>query len=152
MSVRVQAADFDISAEIAALTAGRTDIGAIVTFSGVVRGEAKGKRLQSMTLEHYPGMTEAELRRVEADALARWPLQATLIVHRIGTLVPGDNIVLVAAASPHRQAAFEAAAFLMDYLKTRAPFWKKDLAVDGSGGWVDAREADDDALAKWASP
>ena len=149
MAVRVQSADFDISREIAALTAGRTDIGAIVTFTGVVRGEAGGKPLASMTLEHYPGMTEVELARVEAEAHARWPLQASLIVHRIGSLKPGDNIVLVVAASPHRHAAFEAAAFLMDYLKTRAPFWKKELARDGSGGWVDAREADTAALDRW---
>ena len=149
MAVRVQSADFDISREIAALTAGRTDIGAIVTFTGVVRGEAGGKPLASMTLEHYPGMTEAELARVEAEAHARWPLQASLIVHRIGSLKPGDNIVLVVAASPHRHAAFEAAAFLMDYLKTRAPFWKKELARDGSGGWVDARETDTAALDRW---
>ena len=149
MAVRVQSADFDISREIAALTAGRTDIGAIVTFTGVVRGEAGGKPLASMTLEHYPGMTEAELARVEAEAHARWPLQASLIVHRIGSLKPGDNIVLVVAASPHRHAAFEAAAFLMDYLKTRAPFWKKELARDGSGGWVDAREVDTAALDRW---
>lgn len=149
MSVRVQAADFDVGREIALLTAGRTDIGAIVTFSGLVRGEAKGKALQSMTLEHYPGMTEAELGRVEAEALARWPLQASLIVHRIGKLKPGDAIVLVVTASPHRQAAFEAAAFLMDYLKSRAPFWKKEVAIDGSGGWVDARDSDQAALERW---
>lgn len=149
MTVRVQSEPFDLTAEVAALTAGRTDIGAIVTFTGAVRGEAHGKQLASMTLEHYPGMTEAELARVEAAACARWPLQASLIVHRVGTLLPGDGIVLVVAASPHRQAAFDAANYLMDYLKTRAPFWKKETALDGSGGWVDARDADDAALTRW---
>jgi molybdopterin synthase catalytic subunit len=149
MTVRVQTAPFDLTAEVAALTAGRTDIGAIVTFTGTVRGHANGKQLASMTLEHYPGMTEAELARVEAEANARWPLQGSLIIHRVGELAPGDGIVLVIAASPHRHAAFEAASFLMDYLKTRAPFWKKETAADGSGGWVDARESDDAALARW---
>jgi molybdopterin synthase catalytic subunit len=149
VTARVQTADFDISAEIAALRAGRTDIGAIVTFTGLVRGEASGKALTSMTLEHYPGMTEAELIRVEALAKSRWPLQASLIVHRTGRLLPGDNIVLVVVASPHRQSAFEAATFLMDYLKSSAPFWKKETAADGSGGWVDARESDDAARARW---
>jgi molybdopterin synthase catalytic subunit len=102
-----------------------------------------------MMLEHYPGMTEAELSRVEAEALARWPLQASLIVHRIGELKPGDNIVLVITASAHRHAAFEAAEFLMDYLKSRAPFWKKETGEDGSGSWVDARESDTAALQRW---
>ena len=150
MAVRVQTADFDIGQEIAALTAGRTDIGALVTFTGLVRGEARGKQLAAMALEHYPGMTEAELARVEAEANARWLLQATLILHRTGTLFPGDSIVLVVTASLHRQAAFEAAEFLMDYLKTRAPFWKKETASDGSGGWVDARDSDDAALQRWS--
>jgi molybdopterin synthase catalytic subunit len=151
MSVRVQAEDFDVGREIASLTAGRTDIGAIVTFTGTVRGEAKGRAIVSMTLEHYPGMTEAELERVEADAHARWPLDATRIIHRYGELKPGDNIVLVVAASRHRQAAFEAAEYLMDYLKSRAPFWKKETAADGTGQWVDARETDDAALSRWSS-
>jgi molybdopterin synthase catalytic subunit len=149
MAVRVQAAVFDLSAEVAALSDGRTDIGAIVTFTGTVRGQAHGRALASMTLEHYPGMTEAELTRVEALAHARWPLQASLIIHRTGELKPGDPIVLVVAASAHRQAAFDAASFLMDYLKTSAPFWKKETGLDGSGAWVDARDADDAALAKW---
>jgi molybdopterin synthase catalytic subunit len=147
--IRVQAEDFDVGVETRRLIAGRTDIGAIVTFTGTVRDSAAGRPLVSMTLEHYPGMTEAELARVEAEACARWPLQASLVIHRFGTLKPGDNIVLVIAASPHRQAAFEAAAFLMDYLKTRAPFWKKETAPDGSGSWVDARETDDAALRRW---
>ena len=149
MSVSVQAEDFDLTAEVAGLTSGRTDIGAIVTFTGTVRGEVKGQSITSMTLEHYPGMTEAELAKVEAEALARWPLQGTRIIHRFGELRPGDNIVLVIAASAHRHAAFEAAAFLMDYLKSRAPFWKKETATSGDGTWVDAREADDRALERW---
>ena len=152
MGVRVQEADFDVGHEVSRLTRGRTDIGAIVTFTGTVRGEAKGRPIVSMTLEHYPGMTEAELARVEAEAQARWPLDASLIVHRYGELKPGDNIVLVVTASRHRHAAFEAAEFLMDFLKTRAPFWKKETAVDGSGGWVDARESDDAAFARWGEP
>ena len=133
MSVRVQAEDFDVSAETKRLTQGRTDVGAIVTFTGTVRGESGGEAIARMTLEHYPGMTEGELERVESEAKARWPLQASLIVHRIGTLVPGDNIVLVVTASAHRHAAFAAATFLMDYLKSRAPFWKKEEAPDGYG-------------------
>jgi len=149
MSVSVQTEDFDISREVANLTGGRTDIGAIVTFTGTVRGTSAGTELSSMTLEHYPGMTEAELARVEAEANTRWPLQGTRIVHRIGTLEPGDNIVLVVTASAHRHAAFEAASFLMDYLKTRAPFWKKETDAGGAGHWVDARESDDTALERW---
>jgi molybdopterin synthase catalytic subunit len=152
MAVRVQAEDFDVGAEIKRLTRGRTDIGAIVTFTGSVRGESGGKPITSMTLEHYPGMTERELEQVESEANARWPLQASLIVHRVGALAPGDNIVLVVTASAHRQAAFAAAEFLMDYLKTRAPFWKKEEAPDGSGAWVDARDSDDAALEKWRHP
>ena len=149
MSVRVQAEDFDIGAEVAGLTAGRTDIGAIVTFTGTVRGGTGENAIASMTLEHYPGMTEDELTRVEAEANARWPLQASLIVHRVGTLRPGDNIVLVVTASAHRQAAFEAAAFLMDYLKTRAPFWKKETGQDGAERWVDAKASDEQAAERW---
>lgn len=149
MAVRVQEADFDIAAEMRALTAGRTDIGAVVTFTGLVRGGAEGGGISEMTLEHYPGMTEEELARVEAEALARFPLQASLIVHRVGALKPGDNIVLVVAASRHRGAAFQAAEFLMDYLKTRAPFWKKERDAQGNGQWVDARESDDAAEARW---
>ena len=149
MAVRVQAEDFDVSREIAALTSGRTDIGAIVTFTGTVRGEAKERPIVSMTLEHYPGMTEAELERVETEARGRWPLDASLIIHRYGELKPGDNIVLAITASRHRHAAFEAAEFLMDYLKSRAPFWKKETTSDGTGHWVDARETDEAALARW---
>ncbi len=149
MSVRVQSEDFDIGREIAAVMTGNTDIGAVVTFTGVVRGAAGDAAITSMTLEHYPGMTESELEQVEAEAHKRWPLHATRIVHRVGMLMPGDNIVLVVAASAHRHAAFEAAAFLMDYLKTRAPFWKKETDLSGTGHWVDARESDDEALEKW---
>jgi molybdopterin synthase catalytic subunit len=150
VAVRVQHEDFDIGVEVGRLTAGRTDIGAIVTFTGTVRADKTGAGVAAMTLEHYPGMTEEELARVEAEAAARWPLQASLIVHRVGTLRPGDNIVLVVTASAHRQAAFEAAAFLMDYLKTRAPFWKKERDADGQERWVEARESDDDAAERWA--
>jgi molybdopterin synthase catalytic subunit len=148
MSVRVQREDFDTGAEIKRLINGRTDIGAIVTFTGTVRGGGE-RAIATMTLEYYPGMTEAELARVEAEAQARWPLQASLIVHRFGELQPGDNIVLVVTASPHRKAAFESAEFLMDYLKTRATFWKKEADAEGKGEWVDARESDDTALARW---
>jgi molybdopterin synthase catalytic subunit len=149
VSVRVQHEDFDIGAEVDRLVAGRTDIGAVVTFTGVVRDANGGGALAAMTLEHYPGMTEKELARVEAEARARWPLQASLVVHRVGTLRPGDNIVLVVTASVHREAAFDAAAFLMDYLKTRAPFWKKELGADGTEHWVEARESDDEAAERW---
>ncbi len=150
MAVRVQREDFDVGAEVRRLTAGRTDIGAIVTFTGTVRADSAGAGIAAMTLEHYPGMTEEELARVDAEAAARWPLQASLIVHRVGTLRPGDNIVLVVTASAHRQAAFDAAAFLMDYLKTRAPFWKKELGAAGEERWVEARESDDAAAERWA--
>ena len=145
--IRVQREDFDIGAEIARLKAGRSDIGAIVTFTGTVRDQDGA--VAAMTLEHYPGMTEAELARVEAEACARFPLQASLIVHRYGTLKPGDNIVLVATASEHREAAFEAARFLMDYLKTRAPFWKRE---DGPSAtrWVEAEAGDETATARWS--
>lgn len=149
MAVRVQAEAFDSGAEAARLTAGRHDIGAVVTFTGIVRGADNGRSLSAMTLEHYPGMTEAELERVEAEAYGRWPLAASLIVHRVGELKPGEPIVLVVTASAHRRAAFEAAEFLMDYLKTRAPFWKKETGADGSGQWVDARESDDTAVERW---
>ena len=147
MAVRVQAEDFDVATEVAALTAGRTDIGAIVTFTGRVRSNEG--QLAAMTLEHYPGMTETELASMEAEAQARWPLQASLIVHRVGKLVPGDNIVLVVTASAHRQAAFEAAGFLMDYLKTRAPFWKKEVSASGESAWVEARDGDTEAAKRW---
>lgn len=135
--IRVQTEDFDINAEIAALTQSRTDVGAVVTFTGIVRDVA-------LELEHYPGMTERELRKIEEEAHRRWKLQASLIVHRIGKLAPGDNIVLVVTASAHRGDAFSAAEFLMDYLKTRAPFWKRE-----GERWVEAKESDDKAAARW---
>ena len=146
--IRVQREDFDIGAEIARLKAGWSDIGAIVTFTGTMRDSSHGQTLDTMTLEHYPGMTEAELARIESEAHARWNLQACLIIHRYGRLKPGDNIVLVATASEHREAAFEAARFLMDYLKTSAPFWKRE---DGPSGarWVEAEARDETASARW---
>ncbi|MEQ1714950.1 MAG: molybdenum cofactor biosynthesis protein MoaE [Hyphomicrobium sp.] len=149
MSVRVEDKDFDVSAEIDALTRGDPGIGAVATFIGKMRGAAHGAMLQSMTLEHYPGMTEDELSRIEAEAVARFRLSASLIVHRVGTLAPGDNIVLVITCSAHRGDAFAACEFLMDYLKTRAPFWKKETGSDGKGTWVDAREADEEVAGRW---
>jgi molybdopterin synthase catalytic subunit len=148
--IRVQSSDFDIGKEIELLRADRTDIGAIVTFTGTVRDSSRddGGTVTAMTLEHYPGMTEKELARIEEEALARWPLQASLIVHRVGALKPGDNIVLVITASAHREAALEAASFLMDYLKTSAPFWKRERGPEGER-WVDAKEKDDTAAARW---
>jgi molybdopterin synthase catalytic subunit len=147
--VRVQAADFDVSAEIAAVHAGRTDVGAVASFLGLCRDEAG--RLAALELEHYPGMAEAELTRVASDAAARWPLTAVTVIHRHGKLEPGARIVLVVAASSHRVAAFEAAEFLMDYLKTRAPFWKKEHLADGTAGaWVEAKDADDSRAERWA--
>ena len=148
MAVRVQRDDFDVAAEVETLTGGRTDIGAIVTFTGRVRGN-EGE-IVAMTLEHYPGMTETELSRIEAEARTRWPLQASLIVHRVGELKPGENIVLVVTASAHRQAALEAAGFLMDYLKTRAPFWKKETAASGESTWVETRQGDESAARRWS--
>jgi molybdopterin synthase catalytic subunit len=144
--IRIQREDFDIGAEIARLQAGRTDIGAIVSFTGTVRDQDGA--VEEMTLEHYPGMTESELGRIEAEACARWPLQASFIVHRYGRLKPGDNIVLVVTASEHREAAFDAAKFLMDYLKTSAPFWKRESGPGGTR-WVEAKAADDASAAGW---
>ncbi len=149
MAVRVQEGDFDISTEVQALTRANPNIGAVVTFTGTVRGSGSAGTISSMTLEHYPGMTEAELERIERDARERWPLETSLIIHRYGELHPGDNIVLVVTASAHRQAAFEAAEFLMDFLKTKAPFWKKEANQDHEGQWVDARADDDTALTRW---
>jgi molybdopterin synthase catalytic subunit len=146
--IRIQAADFDLAAEVEKLTAGRTDIGAVVTFSGLCRSEAG--RLEALELEHYPGMAEAEIARIARQAMERWPLQGLTAIHRYGKIAPGENIVLVIAAATHRHAAFEAASFLMDFLKSRAPFWKKEHQADGSrGDWVDAKEADEQAMARW---
>lgn len=149
MAVRVQHEDFDVSAETEKLIGGRWDIGAVVTFTGRVRGDDDGRQITTLTLEHYPDMTEAEMVRIEAEAMARWPLQAALMVHRVGELKAGDNIVLVITAAAHRQTAFEAAGFLMDYLKTRAPFWKKETTPDGKSVWVEARTEDDAAADRW---
>ena len=147
-TVRIQTQDFDVAAEIARLTQGRTDIGAVVSFSGLCRDEQGA--LSALELEHYPGMAEAEISRIATEAVQRWPLQGLTAIHRHGKIAPGENIVLVVAASAHRQAAFEAADFLMDYLKSRAPFWKKEHRTDGSeGGWVEAKEADAKAAQRW---
>lgn len=148
MSVRLQAEPFDAAAEAEALTRGRTDIGAVVTFVGICRGDDAGGTVGAMTLEHYPGMAEAEIARHVAEAESRWPLLGVTVIHRHGRLVPGDPIVLVATASAHRQAAFEAASFLMDFLKTQAPFWKREERSDGAQ-WVEAKAEDDAASARW---
>ncbi len=147
-TIHVQRENFDVADEIAAMMAERTDIGAVVTFTGVCRDEEG--RLAALELEHYAGMAEAEIARVVEEAGRRWPLQGATVIHRHGTIAPGENIVLVVTASVHRQAAFEAAEFLMDYLKTRAPFWKREHLADGtSGGWVEAAAQDDDAAGRW---
>lgn len=148
MSVRVQREDFDVGAEIARIGKEGTDVGGIASFVGIVRGGDGKDKIAAMTLEHYPGMTEKELTRIEAEARARWPISASLIVHRYGRLVPGDNIVLVVTASRHRQAAFDACEFLIDWLKTKAPFWKHEEAAAGAR-WVEARDTDDAAAARW---
>ncbi|WP_181164535.1 molybdenum cofactor biosynthesis protein MoaE [Amaricoccus solimangrovi] len=149
MSVRVQAEDFDLGAELAALRAGRTDIGALVSFTGLVRDVTAGAgAISALELEHYPAMTLRALGAIEAEAAARWPLRASLIIHRHGLLHPGDQIMMVATASESRAAAFAAAEFLMDYLKSRAPFWKKETRPDGAH-WVAARDEDEAALAAW---
>jgi molybdopterin synthase catalytic subunit len=148
MTVRVQTAPFDSAAEVAALSGASLDIGAVVTFTGLVREIVPGAPGQSMTLEHYPGMTEKALEAIEAEAATRWPLTGSTIIHRVGRLEPGEGIVLVVTASRHREAAFEAAAFLMDWLKTKAPFWKKEATPDGEA-WVQARDSDDAAAARW---
>jgi len=149
-SVRVQSPPFHVGAEVAALTAGRTDTGAVVTFTGLCRADpdAGGARLAALTLEHYPGMAEGEIGRHLEEARRRWPLLGATVVHRHGRLVPGDLIVLVATAASHRGDAFAAAEFLMDYLKTSAPFWKKEERADGSL-WVAAKASDDDAAERW---
>ena len=146
--IRVQQQDFDIGAEIAVLRKGRSDIGAIAAFVGLVRDHAGGREVTSMTLEYYPGMTEKELARIEAEARERWPLLDCLIVHRAGRLSAGDNIVLVITLAEHRRAAFEAAQFLMDYLKTTAPFWKSEENGD-ERHWVAPRDADGAAAERW---
>ena len=149
MTVRLQREDFDVGAEIARLSQGRTDVGAVASFTGICRGTDGAGGIAAMTLEHYPGMAEAEIERHVAEAEKRWPLLGVTVVHRYGRLVPGDNIVLVATASQHREAAFAAAEFLMDYLKTRAPFWKKEERAGGDG-WVEARQSDAAAAERWS--
>ena len=151
LAVRVQTGAFELGAEVAAIKLGRTDIGAVVTFTGAVRDRVDDKALIAMTLEHYPGMTEGELARVESEAKTRWPLTGSLIVHRYGRLLPGEDIVLVIAASAHRAAAFAAADFLMDYLKTSAPFWKKEELADGSVAWVETKTSDAAAAKRWTA-
>lgn len=146
--IRVQAEDFDVGAELKALTAGNTAIGGVALFVGLVRDMAVGQAVGAMTLEHYPGMTERQLEKIETEARSRWPLDATLVIHRHGRLLPGDQIVLVICASAHREAALEACAFLIDWLKTKAPFWKSEATPEGSR-WVEARAEDDHAAARW---
>jgi molybdopterin synthase catalytic subunit len=156
MSVSVQEADFDAGAEIAALSAGREDVGAVASFVGLVRADKQAEKVgagdtapvQAMTLEHYPGMTEKALEAIAAEARGRWDIFGVRVIHRVGRLLPGDRIVLVAVASAHRGEAFAACEFIMDYLKTRAPFWKKEDTAAG-GRWVDARESDDRAAGRW---
>ena len=156
MSVSVQEADFDAGAEIAALSAGREDVGAVASFVGLVRADKQAEKVgagdtapvQAMTLEHYPGMTEKALEAIVAEARGRWDIFGVRVIHRVGRLLPGDRIVLVAVASAHRGEAFAACEFIMDYLKTRAPFWKKEETAAG-GRWVDARESDDHAAGRW---
>ena len=148
-AIRIQAEGFDAAAETAALTRGRADMGAVVAFTGFCRNE--GGRLAALELEHYPGMAEAEIARIAAEAERRWPLLGLTIIHRVGRILPGEGIVLVLTASAHRRAAFEATEFLMDYLKTRAPFWKREHLKDGTiGGWVEAKTQDDEATARWS--
>lgn len=147
--IRIQREDFSLQDEIDALSVGRSDIGAVVSFTGLCRDEAG--TLAALELEHYPGMAEAEIGRVAEEAVARWPLLGLVAIHRYGLIRPGEQIVLVLAASAHRRAAFEAADFMMDYLKTRAPFWKREHRADGTlGGWVEAKGEDDDAAERWS--
>ena len=151
ISISVQTEDFDVSTELAALRADDASIGAVVNFVGLVRDRNDGAQVAAMTLEHYPGMTERALEKIVVEAGERWSLAAARVIHRVGTLHAQDQIVLVATASPHRGDAFEACAFIMDYLKTRAPFWKREDTPTGSR-WVEARESDEDAAARWDKP
>ena len=148
MTIRLQRENFDAAAEAAKIARGRTDIGAVVTFTGICRDHEGGHGVTALTLEHYPGMAEEEIARHVAEAEKRWPLLGVTVIHRYGRMVPGDNIVLVVTASAHRAAAFAAADFLMDYLKTRAPFWKQEERAGGTA-WVDPKEADDAAAERW---
>jgi molybdopterin synthase catalytic subunit len=146
--IRVQREDFDVGAELARLTEGNTRIGGLASFVGLVRDLADQGAVSAMTLEHYPGMTERRLAEIEAEARSRWPLEGVLIIHRYGRLEPGDRIVLVATTSAHRQSALESCAFLIDWLKTKAPFWKLEESAKGTA-WVEAKESDDRAADKW---
>ena len=148
-TVRVQAEPFDTGAEIALLTQGRIDVGGIGCFVGIVRGEAHGQAIAAMTLEHYPAMTLKALRQIAAEAESRWTLLGCTLIHRVGRLLPGEPIVLVLASSPHREAALAATAFLIDWLKTRAPFWKQEHLPDGTAHWVEARDSDTEAASRW---
>ena len=150
-TVRLQREDFDVGVEAAKLARGRTDIGAVVTFTGICRGAESGEPIAALTLEHYPGMAETEITRHVEEAERRWPLFGITVIHRYGRIAPGENIVLVVTASSHREAAFAAAEFLMDYLKTRAPFWKQVESAAGKA-WVDAKQADDAAADRWSKP
>jgi molybdopterin synthase catalytic subunit len=150
-TIRLQKEAFDIAAEVAALTHGRSDIGAVVTFTGICRADENGERIAALTLEHYPAMAEAEIARHVEAASARWPLLGVTVIHRHGRILPGELIVLVVTTSSHRQAAFAAAEFLMDYLKTRAPFWKQVEKASGNA-WIEAKAADDGAADRWSSP
>src|SRR3977135_3197691 len=136
VTIRIQQADFDVAQEIAALTQGRSDIGAVVSFSGICRGSEGDETIAALTLEHYPEMAEAEIARHAPTAMSRWPLDGLTVIHRVGRITPGENIVLVLTASKHRQAAFQAAEFLMDYLKANAPFWKREESAKGAS-WVE---------------
>lgn len=148
VEVSVQHEDFDVGAEIARLGEGRLDVGAVASFVGLVRDANDGSGVRAMTLEHYPGMTERALEKIVREAEARWQLLGVTVIHRVGPLSPTDPIVLVAVASAHRQEAFQACEFIMDYLKTRAPFWKKEVTPEGER-WVDARDSDDQSAARW---
>jgi molybdopterin synthase catalytic subunit len=148
VTIRIQEADFDVAHEIAALSRARTDIGAVVSFSGICRDSENGGAIAALTLEHYPGMAEAEIARHAETAMSRWPLTGLTVIHRVGRIAPGENIVLVVTASQHRQAAFQAAEFLMDYLKANAPFWKREESAGGTA-WVEARHLDDAAAERW---
>ena len=148
MSVRVQHADFDVGAELASLYQGQHEVGAVASFLGLVRAHNDGEQVSGLALEHYPGMTEKSLLAIEQEARTRWPLLDVLIIHRVGELALGDRIVLVGVSSAHRGAAFEACEFIMDYLKTRAPFWKREGTASGSR-WVDARDSDNEAATRW---
>lgn len=148
MTVRIQTDDFDVAAELTTMRLASADIGAIVNFIGQVRDINEGDAVQTLTLEHYPGMTERALEAIEHEANTRWDISSSLIIHRVGTLKPQDQIVLVVVASKHRGEAFKACEFMMDFLKTQAPFWKKEVTSEGER-WVEAKLSDDDAQARW---